>query len=145
MKRIMTKGAAIAAALGLGLSLTLADPASARARDKAAEVDIGRAEIAPEAEEVDSFSILTRPWSFSVVDRDTVIVWATPSRPYLLELAFPAHDLPFALAIGVTSVGSRVYARFDAVKVAGIRYPIRNIYELSREEARSFERAARES
>ncbi|HLF12809.1 MAG TPA: DUF6491 family protein, partial [Gammaproteobacteria bacterium] len=85
-------------------------------------------------------SMLARPYSWSAVDEDTVIVWATPFRPYLVELAFPSHDLRFADVIGLTSVGSRVYAKFDSVKVRGFRYPIDSIYKLTREEARNLKR-----
>jgi hypothetical protein len=142
----LKKLAALIAALGVGLGIGSAGSAgAAAARDKAPEVDIGRLQIAPEAEQVESFSILARPHSWSVVDEDTVIVWATPRRPYLIELAFPSRDLRFAHVIGVTSVGSRVYAKFDSVKVEGFRYPIDSIYELTREEARSWQRTVREA
>ena len=60
-----------------------------------------------------------------------------------MELAFPSHDLRWAHAIGVTSVGSRVYAKFDAVKIGGFRYPIDSIYKLTREEARNWNAAPR--
>jgi len=73
-------------------------------------------------------------------DDDTVIVWATAFDPYLVELAFRSPDLRFAEVIGVTQFGSRVYAKFDAVTVAGFRYPIASIYKISREEARNFTR-----
>jgi hypothetical protein len=42
--------------------------------------------------------------------------------------------------IGITQFGSRVYAKFDAVKVGGFRYPIENIYKMTREEARNLTR-----
>jgi hypothetical protein len=71
-----------------------------------------------------------------------VILWATPFKPYLVELAFPSHDLRFSEVIGVTSVGSRVYAKFDAVKVGGFRYPIDSIYKMTREEARNLTRGS---
>lgn len=125
--------AATAAAFGIGTSLAV--PAN-----DVPEVDIGQLQIAPEAQAVDSFTMLRQPHSWSAVDEDTLIVWVTPWRPYLVELAFPAHDLKFAHTIGVTSFGSRVYAKFDSVKVAGFRYPIDGIYELTREEARHWQR-----
>jgi hypothetical protein len=123
-------------------ALTLGFGSAGIARTAVPQVDIGKSQIAPEAEEIGSFAMLTRPYSWTPVDRDTVIVWATPFRPYLLELAFPSHDLKFAHAIGVTSVGSRVYAKFDSVQVGGFRYPIERIYELSREEARNWSRTS---
>ena len=82
--------------------------------------------------------MLTRPHSWQVIDEDTVVVWATPFDPYLVELAFKSHDLKFAHVIGITQVGSRVYAKFDAVKVGGFRYPIDSIYKMTREEARNL-------
>jgi hypothetical protein len=99
--------------------------------------------LRPGYEQVDSIPMLTRPHSWSVIDDDTVVVWATPFDPYLVELAFKAHDLEFAEVIGITQFGSRIYAKFDAVKVGGFRYPIASIYKMSREEARSLLRDAR--
>src|SRR5262245_42358149 len=74
-------------------------------------------------EQVDSIPMLTRPYSWQAIDDKTVILWATPFDPYLVELKFASHDLKWAHAIGVTQFGSRVYAKFDAVKVRGFRYP----------------------
>ena len=91
-------------------------------------------------EQVDSIPMLSRPHSWQVIDDDTVIVWATAFDPYLVELAFKSHDLKFAQVIGITQFGSRVYARFDAVKVGGFRYPIDSIYKMTREEARNLVR-----
>jgi hypothetical protein len=91
-------------------------------------------------EQVDSITMFRGPHSWQVVDDDTVIVWATAFDPYLVELAFRSPDLRFAEAIGITQFGNRVYAKFDAVKVAGFRYPIDSIYKMSREEARNFTR-----
>jgi hypothetical protein len=95
---------------------------------------------APAFEKVDSIPMLTRPHSWQVIDDDTVVVWATPFDPYLVELAFKSHDLKFAQVIGITQFGSRIYAKFDAVKVAGFRYPIDSIYKMTREEARNLVR-----
>ena len=74
------------------------------------------------------------------IDEDTVVVWATPFDPYLVELAFKSPDLKFTQVIGITQFGSRIYAKFDAVKVAGFRYPIDSIYKITREEARNLTR-----
>jgi hypothetical protein len=95
---------------------------------------------APVYEQVDSIPMLTRPHSWQVIDEDTVIVWATPFDPYLVELAFASHDLKFSQVIGITQFGSRIYAKFDAVKVRGFRYPIDSIYKMTREEARNLVR-----
>jgi hypothetical protein len=98
------------------------------------------AAAAPAYEQVDSIVMLRKPHSWQVVDDDTVVLWATPFDPYLVELKFRSPDLKFAQVIGVTQFGSRVYAKFDAVQVSGFRYPIDAIYKMSREEARSLTR-----
>jgi len=124
------------AALSLAAGLTAASGASFAAAAAREEV------ITPAFEQVESIPMMTRPHSWSVIDDDTVVVWATPFDPYLVELAFKSHDLRFAQVIGITQFGSRVYAKFDAVKVGGFRYPIDSIYKMSREEARNLVRGA---
>ena len=124
------------AALGLAATLTAGSAASFASAAK-------QTEARPGFEQVDSILMMTRPHSWQAIDDRTVIVWATPFDPYLVELKFAAHDLRWAHAIGITQVGSRVYAKFDAVKVGGFRYPIDSIYKLTREEARNFVRDAR--
>jgi len=129
---------AAAAALTLG-SAGLSAVASAHAAPGApASAEGSAADQAQAYEPVDSFVIFTRPYSWSAVDDHTVVVWTTPFTPYLVELAFPSHDMKFVQAIGVSSSGSRVYAKFDAVTIRGFRYPINNIYKLSRDEARNL-------
>ena len=120
-------GLAVAASLMLGSGASSATSAQ-------------RSAAAPVYEQVDSIPMLTRPHSWQVIDEDTVIVWATPFDPYLVELAFASHDLKFSQVIGITQFGSRIYARFDAVKVGGFRYPIDSIYKMTREEARNLVR-----
>ena len=124
------------AALSLAAGLTAASSASFAA------VDVKETQAQTGFERVDSIPMLTRPHSWSVIDEDTVVVWATPFDPYLVELAFKSHELKWAHAIGLTQFGSRVYAKFDAVKVAGFRYPIDSIYKISREEARNLTRGS---
>ena len=126
------------AALGVVAGLTAGSSAGFAAVDTRAE-----REIRPAFEQVDSITMLRGPHSWSALDEDTIIVWATAFDPYLIELAFKSHDLQWAHAIGITQFGSRVYAKFDAVKVGGFRYPIDSIYKISREEARSLVRGAR--
>jgi hypothetical protein len=123
------------AVLSLAASLTAGSSASFAAVDAAVTETVG-----PVFEQVDSIPMLTRPHSWQVIDEDTVVVWATPFNPYLVELAFKSHDLKFAHVIGLTQFGSRVYAKFDAVKVGGFRYPIDSIYKMTREEARNLVR-----
>lgn len=120
-------GLAVAASLMLGAGASSATSAQGSA-------------AAPVYEQVDSIPMLTRPHSWQVIDEDTVIVWATPFDPYLVELAFASHDLKFSQVIGITQFGSRIYAKFDAVKVGGFRYPIDSIYKMTREEARNLVR-----
>jgi len=121
-------GLTLAAAFGIGAA------AFAKAANDAA------ADAAPAYAQVESFTMLQRPHSWQALDADSVIVWATPWDPYLVELAFPSHDLRFARVLGLTSFGSRVYAKFDAVNVGGFRYPIASIFKMTREEARSLAR-----
>ena len=128
------------ATLGVAAGLTLGSASSfARSADGA---DAQRNTVQPAFEQVDSIPMLTRPHSWQVIDEDTVVVWATAFDPYLVELAFKSHDLKFAHAIGITQFGSRIYAKFDAVKVGGFRYPIDSIYKISREEARNLVRGS---
>jgi len=133
------------ALLGVAAGLTLWSATGFAASDRknrdaiSAEADT----LAASLEQVDSIVMLGRsPHSWQAVDDDTVIIWATAFDPYLVELAFKSHDLRFAHVIGVTQMGSRVYAKFDAVKVGGFRYPIDSIYKMTREEARSLTRGA---
>jgi hypothetical protein len=131
-------GLAAAAALTLG-SATSSSVASARAASgEGASAEGSAADQAPAYEPVDSFVIFTRPYSWQPIDDHTVVLWSTPFTPYLVELAFPSHDMKFVQAIGVTSSGSRVYAKFDALQIRGFRYPINNVYKLSREEAKNL-------
>jgi hypothetical protein len=93
-------------------------------------------------EQVPSFSALGGISNFHALDRESLIVWAGPFRPFLIELAAPSVDLRFAHTIGIRSRQDRVYAGFDSVIVEGMRYPIERIYKLSREEARSLKAGA---
>jgi hypothetical protein len=133
------------AVLGLAAGLTLlsATGFAASAR-RASGADSAEADaLAASLERVDSIVVFSRgPHSWQAIDDDTVIIWATAFDPYLVELAFRSPDLRFAHVIGVTQMGSRVYAKFDAVKVGGFRYPIDSIYKMTREEARSLARGA---
>jgi hypothetical protein len=138
------KLASFSAALGLTLALCLGAPSITQARpvSGATAPQAGSTETSAALESVDSISILTRPWSWRAIDDRTVIIWATPFRPYLVELAFPSYDLKFAQVIGVTSFGDRIYAKFDSVKVRGFRYPISGIYKMTREQAKNWGRAS---
>jgi hypothetical protein len=135
-QRIKLLVLAATAALTLGAT-GVSSVANAHAASNESAANNGSADQ-PAYEQVDSFVIWRRPYSWQPVDDKTVIVWSTPFDAYLVELAFPSHDMRFVEAIGVSSSGSRVYAKFDAVTIRGFRYPIDNIYKLSREEARNL-------
>ena len=121
----------------LGLAFCLGSVANGRSAPETA-VEVKIAPGIDQLQAVKSFSVLTRLHSWRPVDEDTLIIWATPFRPYLVELAYPSHDLRFSDAIGLTSVAGRVHAKFDSVKVRGFRYPIEAIYEMTRDEARNW-------
>jgi Family of unknown function (DUF6491) len=113
---------------------------SARATENSSAVtalDAGDA-IGPTLEPVDHIPALSRIYSWKAVDNDTLIIWATPSHPYLVRLDQPSHDLRFVEAIGVSKFGGRINARFDKVYVAGLDYRISEIYRLSRDDAKTF-------
>jgi hypothetical protein len=131
---------AAAAALAFGSAPVSSVALAHAAATEGASSEGSAADQTPAYEPVDSFVIFTRPYSWHPVDDHTVIIWTTAFSPYLVELAFPSNDMQFVQAIGVTSYGSRVYAKFDAVKIRGFRYPIKSIYKLSREEAKNLTR-----
>jgi hypothetical protein len=84
----------------------------------------------PEAEIKNSDSIWLpsggRNYSWRAVAKDEVLLWASPSRPYLVKIWRPTSSLRFANSIGVTSTGGRV-TTFDQIIVDGRRLPwIRN-------------------
>jgi hypothetical protein len=132
--RLTRFGAVVGLALGLGFGVAGVSAAAATTAAPQAATQ------APPGQLVDSFPILSRLHDWQVIDDKTVIVWATPWQPYLVQLKYPSHDLPFVQAIGVTSLGDRVYARFDSLRVAGFRYPIDNIYKMTKEEAKELAR-----
>ena len=95
----------------------------------------------PQLEAVDKFHFFGRLDGWRAVDRDTLIVWTTPFKPYLIELRRPASGLRFAETIGVTSTAGTVYARFDNVRVDGFRYPIKSIHPLTKQQAKDYGRS----
>jgi len=76
------------------------------------------------------------------LDDQSLIVWTTPSRPYLVQLSRRSFDLRYSTVIGVTSTAGTVYEKFDNVVVNGWRYPIRAIYRLDRDTARHMKRSS---
>jgi len=75
--------------------------------------------------------------NWRAVGRDELLIWASPSRAYLVKIWRPYSSLRFAHYIGVTSTAGRV-TRFDRVIVNGERLPIRSIVALDREHAREL-------
>jgi hypothetical protein len=83
-----------------------------------------------------------RMHSWRAIDNDTLIIWTSAHRPYLVELRRPSHDIRFAEYIGVTESAGRVHSRFDSVVVRGLRYPIAEIYRITPEYARTLRATA---
>lgn len=104
--------------------------------------DDAHSSAAADMRPVDHIHVLNRIDSWRPIDRDSLIIWATPFRPYLVELSRPSIGMRFEQAIGVTSTAGTVYAKFDDVIVDGMRYPIRAIYELDRQTARHMKKSA---
>ena len=96
-------------------------------------------------ESIDSFRLFGQANGWQALDKRTLIVQTSPSRSYLITLKRPSNDLRFAQAIGLTSTGGRVFARFDQVIVDGWRYPIESIHALDRDEAKALASAKRSS
>ena len=139
--KLLTLAATAALALGAAGMTSVANAHAAATPSAASDGSSdknGSADETQAYEQVDSFVMFRRPYSWQPVDDKTVILWATPFDAYLVELAFPSHDMKFVQGIGVSSTGSRVYAKFDAVTIRGFRYPINSIFKLSREEARNL-------
>ena len=75
--------------------------------------------------------------SWRAISRDEIVVWASPSRPYLITLSQRNPNLRFAHAIGVTSHTGRI-TKFESVIADGWRTPIESIVALDRETAKSL-------
>ena len=75
--------------------------------------------------------------NWRAIGRDELIIWASPSKPYLVKIWRPYTSLRFVHTIGVTSTTGRV-TRFDNVIVDGQRLPIRSITALDRETAKNL-------
>ena len=123
----------IAVAALLASSITLANTDKPQDEVQPVELSIG-------LEPVDSFNFFGRLDNWRAVDRDTLIVWATPFRPYLIELRRPSSDLRFAHVIGISSTVGRVHSRLDEVYVRGWPHQIKAIYRLTPEQARNWKR-----
>lgn len=133
MKRFITAAALAALTFAAGGAASADEAAKA---PEAVNADAAGRPSTAGLEAVESIPALRHLDSWSVIDDRNLIVWATPFDPYLVELWAPSPDLKWARTIGVTSFGSRIYAKFDSVKVGGFSYPIRGIYRLSRADAK---------
>ena len=78
-----------------------------------------------------------RLYDWRAVSRDEIILWASPSRPYLVKIWRPHTGLRNANYLGVTSTVGRI-TKFDNVIVGGQRLPIISIVALDRETAKSM-------
>jgi len=70
-------------------------------------------------------------YNWRAISRDELIIWASPSRPYLVKIWRPFRSLRFVHTIGVSSTTGRV-TKFDSVIVDGQRLPIKSIVALER-------------
>jgi len=94
--------------------------------------------VAPEP--IESFNFFGRLDSWRAVDRDTLIVWTTAFRPYLVELGRPSPRLRFAHVIGISSTLGRVHSGLDEIYIDGSPYRIETMYRLTPEQARDWTR-----
>jgi len=122
------------------LALGLAAAAFGSAASAAVDSETLDAAGLPPYERVESIPALGGLHGFDPVDEETLILWATSFDPYLVKLAFPSPELRWARAVAVESATSTIHARFDSVRIDGLRYPIEEIYKLSREQAREIDR-----
>ena len=75
--------------------------------------------------------------SWRPVARDELIVWASPSRAYLVKIWRPFTSLRFVDTVGVTRTAGHV-TTFDRVIVDGQRLPIKSIQRLDAQVAREM-------
>jgi len=115
--------------LNVALLLSLTVPAQANSDTNIAVNHAG-------LERVDRIHLFRSVDGWRPIDSDTLIVWTTPSKPYLIELSRKSYDLRFVEAIGVTSTAGDIYEKFDDIVVDGSPYPIQAIYKLDRKTAR---------
>ena len=108
---------------------------------EAVNTEIPKVELYEAPEQIDSFHFFGRFDSWRAVDRDTLIVWTTAFRPYLIELRRPSPQLRFAHVIGITSTVGTVHSRVDNVYIDGWPYQIKAIYRLTPQQARNWKQA----
>ena len=111
MKRILSIASALA------LSLGVAAPAVAATEERPAEVSIPF---------VNHGGI--RDWRAE--DRDTLYIQGRDRQWYKATLMAPAHDLPFAWAVGFDTGPTDRLDRFSSVVVRGQGYPIMSLVKV---------------
>ena len=79
-----------------------------------------------------------QPTSWRPVAPDKLVLWASPSRPYLVTVWRPVQNMRFAQRIHFSRTGGRI-TRFDRVTIDGERLPIVRIEALDRETARQLD------
>jgi uncharacterized protein DUF6491 len=88
--------------------------------------DKAYARYAPYLEEpVDSFTMLTHD-SWEPLNRNQLVLYTTFNNAYLLTVAGPCQELPFAQTVRVTTTANTV-SKFEKVIVRGNRCPIEQI------------------
>jgi hypothetical protein len=93
--------------------------------------------------EVKSFRLYGPLTKWEPLDKDSLIVWTTPSKAYLLDLRNGSSSLRNAQKIGITSTLNRVAAGQDKVVFDGFRYPIETIQSLDQADAKALVSEAR--
>jgi hypothetical protein len=68
---------------------------------------------------VDSFQSNARLWGWRSIGDSALTAWTRRDQGFLLELAHPCPDMPFAPSIGLTTRNDRVVAGLDSVVVPG--------------------------
>jgi len=76
---------------------------------------------------IDSFNWMGRFDGWESIGRYELVVFTGVNDAYLLRVSPPCDNLQFAQRIGLTSTGSTVYNRLDAVTSGGWRCPIEEI------------------
>ena len=75
--------------------------------------------------------------SWRPVSNNELIVWASPSRAYLVEIWRPTRGLRFANRLGISRTVGRI-TRFDSVYVDGQRLPITAIRRIDAKVAKGM-------
>ena len=79
-----------------------------------------------------------QPTSWRPAAPNQVILWASPSRPYLVTIWQPVQNIRHASRLHVSRTGGRI-TRFDRVVIDGERLPIVRIESLDRDTARQWQ------